>query len=186
MDPHGPIVGPAWAAAQAQAADLPLHGWYADPAPAAEACAVLRHLAAAGPGLAWPARLAEAIARAALERPWEAAWMNLRALAPDGRAAALAELVRGQLLVARRLRAGRAHLEAGFRLAAPHLDARGYLVLLRRHARLAALPLSETPRPPAPLAALLAEAGVAARLAAAAGRARPRAPAPPDRCDTVG
>ncbi len=176
----------AWVLGQDDSAALPLEGWYADPVPAAEARALLRRLGPAGPGLAWPARLAEAIARAALERPWEAAWMNLRALAPDGRAAALAELVRGQLLVARRLRAGRAHLEAGFRLAAPHLDARGYLVLLRRHARLAALPLSETPRPPAPLAALLAEAGVAARLAAAAGRARPRAPAPPDRCDTVG
>ncbi len=176
-------VAAAWVLEQDDPTVLPLDGWYAEPVPEGEARALLERLGPAGPGLAWQARLAEVIARAALERPWEAAWMNLRALAPDGRAEALAELVRGQLLVARRLRAGLAHLETGFRLAVPHLDARGYLVLLRRHERLARLPLGERSRAPAPLAALLAEAGVAARL-----RGRPVAggAAAPDPCDTVG
>ena len=181
MTDRAQVVDIGWILTRPSAEALPLGGWYANPVDPARAAVVARRVLAAGTGATWPLRLAGVLARMALGRPAEAEWLNLRALAPDARAAALAELVRGQLLVARRLRAGLDHLERGFRLAAPHLDAEGYLVLLRRHERLRVLPLGERPRPPAPLEALLREAGVVARLRGAPG------PVPAaDRRDTVG
>ena len=94
---------------------------------------------------------------------------------------ALLELVRGQLLMTRKLQPANRHLQRGFELAAPWLGTTGYFELLRRHELLACLRLADTPSPPQGLAALQAEAAVVRRL-----RGEPRCRSAGTHCDTLG
>ena len=89
---------------------------------------------------------------------------RLRISAVDGCEQALLELVYGQLLVSCKDRPAHRHLERGFALAAPQLDAADYFRLLRRHELLGYLHLSGTATLPQALDALLAEAAVIRRL----------------------
>jgi len=147
-----------------------LHHWYAEPLNEAEAEALL---AEAGAALhagrhrgddAFPWRLRELVARWWLQRPVASYFQTLRADAGDDRQRALVELVYGQLLMSRRLRGALEHLQAGFVVAAHLLAPGDYFRLLKRHQRLARLPLGERPAPPRGLQDLLREADVIARL----------------------
>ncbi len=90
--------------------------------------------------------------------------MALRAGLHNRRARALAELVYGQLLLSGKLAGAFSHLDAGFALATPLLKAQDYLAMRRRHILLRRLELGQVPVAPQGLDALLAEAGVIARL----------------------
>lgn len=92
------------------------------------------------------------------------AYRQLVSLAHDAAGQALLELVYGQLLISRKLHAAHSHLEHGFALAAQGLESVDYITLVRRHEQLAWLPLGDAPATPAPLAVLLREAAVIARL----------------------
>ncbi len=116
-----------------------------------------------------------------LESGAELKYLQLASLPLDDAGRALLELVYGQLLISRKLQAARPHLERGFALAARHLASPDYFVLLRRHERLDRLPLGNTAARPAPLQALLNEAGVIAQLAG-----RQRNLHAQTHCDTVG
>lgn len=109
-------------------------------------------------------------------------YRSLRATARAPRMRALVDLVYGQLLISRRLRGARVHLQAGFHAAVPWLGAAEYFRVLQRHESLGHLVLGEAPAPPARLAELLREARVVRMLAK--GRA---AAIPADcRMDTIG
>lgn len=167
-------------------APLPLGAWYADPMSAPQAAALLEQVhrerqRAHQQGRACPnCGLYELIARFWLDRPVTAGYETLRDLGPAPRERALLDLIMGQLRMSRRLRGALELLRQGFFTAAPHLQARDYFELLRRHELLAYLPLSDRPAAPQPLAALLTEAAVIRRL-----RGRPPGPAG-RRDDTVG
>jgi hypothetical protein len=90
-------------------------------------------------------------------------YRQLSALACDDSERALVELVYGQLLISGKRSPARQHLARGFSLAARHLDT-DYLLLLRRHALLEYLPLSESPVVAQDLQSLLKEAAVISRL----------------------
>ena len=79
--------------------------------------------------------------------------------------AALVELIYGQLLMSRRLRGARLHLDRGFLRAGRLLTTDDYFILLKRHQQLSRLPLTQTPLPPADLPSLLTTAAVIARMA---------------------
>jgi hypothetical protein len=98
------------------------------------------------------------------------AYRELRSGVRDQRAAALLELVVGQLLVSRKQQPATFHLVRGFRKAARYLDTRAYFRLVHRHELLDCLVLSAAPGTVQPLASLLAEAGVIRRLRQHAGR----------------
>lgn len=83
---------------------------------------------------------------------------------------ALLELVYGQLLASCRDRQAHRHLERGFALAAPQLNAADYFRLVRRHELLGYLYMSETSLLPQALDALLAEAAVIRRLQQGTGK----------------
>jgi hypothetical protein len=86
------------------------------------------------------------------------------AVARSTRGRALLELLYGQLLLSRRLAAGMAHLEQGFRLAANLFAAGDYLQVMNRHNLLRQLPLSDTPTEAETLEALLTSARVIERM----------------------
>ena len=169
------------------AAQLRLADWYAEPLSAEAARAMLararrRRQASLKAGEStFTARLIELIAG------W---WggqdlaMHHASLAGEPRTPqeqALLELVTGQLLVSRKLAAGRAHLQRGFALAAPLLPAQDYFTVMKRHGLLERLSLSSVPAAPAGLEALLTEAAVIQRLQGEKSRS-----GPPDPQDTLG
>jgi hypothetical protein len=165
------------------AAQLRLADWYAQPLSAEAARALLAQarrrrqatLKAGEP--TFTVRLIELIAG------WWAGQdltMHHDSLAAESRTAherALLELATGQLLISRKLAAGRAHLQRGFALAAPLLPAQDYFTVMKRHGLLEYLPLSPVPAAPAGLEALLTEAAVIQRLEgnrSRSGRADPQ------------
>ena len=95
-------------------------------------------------------------------------------------AAALLELIYGQLLISRKLRAGKDHLKRGERLATRLFTSGDYFRVVERHELLAELALGDTPSPALPLNSLLTEARVIRRLRG------PRRPVPvSDHSDTM-
>lgn len=173
-------------AGQTDNAQWPLAAWYADPLDGAQAEAALRRARLAeqralmdGRGAhAW--RLQQMIARFWLGHSITAQYQTLIRVGPDPAAAALTELVYGQLLMSRKLQGAREHLAGGFHRAAALLAAREYFVVLRRHARLARIPLGARPAPAHSLDALLREAAVIGQL-----QGPPRGPGSA-RADTLG
>lgn len=77
---------------------------------------------------------------------------------------ALLELVTGQLMLSRRLRGARQHLEQGFHLAARLFTPADYLAVIKRQQQLERLPLGDAPLPAATLAQLLITAQVIERM----------------------
>lgn len=149
---------------------LPLGRWYGDPMDAQAAGALLgevhrrRQAAYQGGGGCRNCGHYELIARFWLGRATAGTYETQRQLQTDPRERALLDLIMGQLRMSRRLRGALALLRQGFFAAAPHLQAREYFELLKRHQLLARLPLSERPAAPAPLDRLLTEAAVIERL----------------------
>ncbi len=90
--------------------------------------------------------------------------MAVHAAFRNRRAAALAELVYGQLLLSRKLASAFDHLDAGFLLAAPVMTAGDYLDVRRRHDLLRRIELGNVPSPALGLADLMVEAAVISRL----------------------
>ncbi|GAB6039532.1 hypothetical protein [Endothiovibrio diazotrophicus] len=110
-------------------------------------------------------RLQELTARFHLGEATEADYRSLSAeLKHRPHATALLELLYGQLLISRKLRAGLDHLRRGERLAARLFSPADYFTVTERHELLAELALGDTPQPPLPLDALLTEARVIRRL----------------------
>ncbi|MGB1109859.1 MAG: hypothetical protein ACPG4N_05860 [Gammaproteobacteria bacterium] len=99
---------------------------------------------------------------------------------------ALFSLIRGQLLLSRRLTPAHQLLERGFNLAAPYLSAADYLAVFKRHNQLKQLPLGDKANEPKGLAESLAEARVIASLENANKKPRRGQPRPGDPADTVG
>lgn len=95
---------------------------------------------------------------------------NFSASLHDRRERALLALCYGQLLMARKQLPAWEHLEHGFQLATHLLEPEDYFRVLRRHELLRQLPLKAVPTAAAPLAALLNEARIIARLKGAGHR----------------
>lgn len=164
-----------------------LEAWYADPLSRAEARRLQeaarcqrRERLCRGKSC-FRLELLELVCHCWLDRDAALKYGQLAALPLDDAGRALLELVYGQLLISRKLQAARPHLERGFALAARHLASPDYFVLLGRHERLDRLPLGNTAARPAPLQALLNEAGVIAQLTE-----RQRTLHAQTHCDTVG
>ena len=169
----------------------PLGGWYAEPLSGAQADELLRlaheglqslyaRRRAAGTGC----HLLQMIARHWCGATVEAEYRTQRATAGTARDEALVELVYGQLLMSRKLCGAMEHLTAGFARAANLFAPDEYFSVLKRHALLGYLLLSERPSAPQDLASLLTEAAVIKRLETR-GAARHRSAAT-DASDTVG
>lgn len=109
-------------------------------------------------------RLAELVARYWSGRDAEMSYRSLAAVTRNDTERALLELCYGQLLLARKQRPARKHLDRGFALAAHLLPADDYFRVMKRHQALAVLPLSAKAAAPAGLDALLKEAGVIGKL----------------------
>jgi hypothetical protein len=120
-------------------------------------------------------RLAELICRYWAGKDTDAVYETMSALLTDARERALLELCCGQLLMARRCQPAWRHLDRGFQLAANLLEAEDYFRVLKRHELLRQLPLATTPADAAPLATLLNEARVIARLRGRGGHTAPAA-----------
>lgn len=150
--------------------ELPLAAWYGEPmAPAAALalerqagdCLRRRHLPA-GPPLR--CRLQWLVARFWLGRDIEAEAANLLAVSANAASRALVLLVQGQLLASVRQQGAMERLDAGFALAASHLEPEAYFRLLKRHDALRDLPWQTAPTHPQGLVSLLREAAVIRRL----------------------
>jgi len=128
-------------------------------------------------------RLAELICRYWAGKDTDAVYETMSVLQGDGRERALLELCCGQLLMARRCQPAWQHLDSGFKLAANLLEAQDYFRVLKRHELLRQLPLATTPADAVPLATLLNEARVIARLR---GRGGHPAPTGGKHRDTIG
>ena len=155
--------------------------WYADPIDAETAHRLLKHCHARRRGRRPITRTLELAARFQLN---EAIDFDYRLLAdelrPHPHTAALLELVYGQLLISRKLRAGLNHLKRAERLAARLFTPGDYFTVVERHELLAELALDDTPSPALPLESLLTEAHVIRRLRG------PRRPIPvSDHSDTM-
>jgi len=153
-----------------------LAGWYADP-PAqgvAEALhagaeqALQARLRAGEPG--FQLRVLQLVCNFWLAEAITLEYRRLLDVAADARELALLELVHGQLLVSCKSWQAQQHLERGFALAVPLLEAADYFHLVRRHELLGYLCMSDTPSLPQTLDALLAEAAVIRRLQQGTGR----------------
>jgi len=155
----------------------PLAGWYAEPMAAEQAEALLT---ASRGRTEFAARLREAVARAWLGGSDGLALLAAEAGTPRERALAL--LVHGQLLTARRHAGALEALEAGFAAARELLAPADYFALLRRHELLAWLPFGNLAGVPAGLGTLLIEAAVIRRLRGIRSRTLP----PHSARDTVG
>lgn len=159
-------------------AQLPLGHWYAEPLTHAVAEAQLRqaqhlqHQAHRARSRCSACPFHELIARFWLGRSIDVLTAQLSHAGNPPRRRALTELVRGQLLMSRRLDGAMERLRNGFYLAGPYLQAVEYFQILKRHELLAYLPLGHRPAPAQGLAALLREAQVIQQLQ---GRSRPRA-----------
>lgn len=137
-------------------------------------------------GSSFDQRLRTLIARFWADRPVEADYLGLKSAAATRVEEARVELIYGQLLVSRFLRAGLEHLERGFQLAVEDLPPRDYLELRRRHQALRLLPLGQERREAQSLRALLAQAAVIERLERNSPRETRAVYPPPHREDTVG
>ena len=115
-------------------------------------------------------RVLQLVCRFWLAEPITLEYEQSQVSAASAREQALLELVHGQLLVSCKYRRGVRHLERGFALAVPQLDAADYFRLLRRHELLGYLCLSDTASLPQTLDALLVEAAVIRRLREGTGR----------------
>jgi hypothetical protein len=153
-----------------------LAGWYADP-PAQGVAAALHasveqalqaRLRAGEPG--FQLRVLQLVCDFWLAKAITLEYRLLLDAALDARELALLELVHGQLLVSCKYRQAQQHMERGFALAVPLLDAADYFHLVRRHELLGYLCMSDTPSQPRSLGALLAEAAVIRRLQQGTGR----------------
>ncbi len=91
-------------------------------------------------------------------------YLHLAASTSAQRDRALLEIVFGQLLMSRKQHPALRHLDSGFRLAADHIEAGDYFLLVRRHDLLRQIPLSEKAAAPQGLQSLLAEAAVIRQL----------------------
>lgn len=159
--------------------ELPLAAWYGEPLSPEQALALERQAgdclrrrhAPAGPPLR--CRLQWLVARFWLGRDIEAEAANLLAVHTDAASRALVLLVHGQLLASVRQQGAMAHLDAGFALAAAHLEPEAYFRLLKRHDALRDLPWRSSPAQPQGLESLLREAAVIRRLRGPR-KARPR------------
>jgi hypothetical protein len=143
-----------------------LVAWYAEPLDAASAAGQLSQAEAcqqarlrAGESC-FQSRVLALICHDWLGSEPEFPYHSLAALAVERHERALLELVQGQLLASRKRHGAMECLQAGFRLADPHLAPDEYFTLLRRHELLASLPYADHPAPPQGLAALLNEAAV--------------------------
>lgn len=156
---------------------LRLSDWYAEPMSAAAAETLLlqirdaRQTAHRGRGACSACPFHEMIARFWLGRSLEVVYDHLAHQGNDARRRALAELIRGQLMMSTRQRGAMERLRNGFYLAAPYLAASEYFQMLKRHELLAALPLLPRPAAAQGLEALLREARVIRQLQGQAPRA---------------
>jgi hypothetical protein len=162
---------PAAAASLLLQGPLSLAAWYADPlaqgmAEGLQAGAeqALQARLRAGAASCFQLQVLQLVCHFWLAESISLEYERLRISAASGCEQALLELVYGQLLVSCKDRPAHRHLESGFALAAPQLDAADYFRLLRRHELLGYLHLSGTATRPQALDALLAEAAVIRRL----------------------
>ncbi len=163
----------------AQADDMSLAGWYAEPLEQAQAQALraqaqrtIRQAYASG-SCAFGGRLQQLMARFRLGHSIEQEADSLLVTSQAVRERALIELVHGQLLLSVRGADAMRHLDAGFRLAADLLSPEEYFAVLKRHEWLRILPLQAQPLAAQGLQQLLAEAVVIRRLRGRHGE-RPR------------
>lgn len=149
---------------------LSLAGWYGDPLDAGQADQWAKQLQSRSENsrslvqARFRDRLAELVARYWSWRDAEMSYHSLAAAADDDFERALLELCYGQLLMARKLKVARKHLETGFLLAAHLLSPDEYFHVMKRHQMLAVLPLSDCAAEPSALDVLLKEAGVIDKL----------------------
>ncbi|MGD2076438.1 MAG: hypothetical protein PVI91_13390 [Gammaproteobacteria bacterium] len=149
---------------------VPLGAWMAQPLLPADANVWLSRIqqrlrADYGRGEAgFSIRLAEIIARYWCDAEPRMHYQNLLAVLEADHPRAQLELCYGQLLIARKRRRAWPHLERGFALAANLFEPEEYFRVLRRHACLRYLPLSEPGTEPVALESLMQEAGVIRRL----------------------
>ncbi len=166
-----------------------LQAWYADPLPAARVRPLLETVRAhrlrksSAPGKPFALALQEWLGRFWLGRATDADYHSVRSQAENARDRALVELIRGQLSMSRKLSGAMQQLDAGLALAADLLEARQYLVVLKRHEVLRHLALSAQPALAQDLASLLCEARVQLRLKRSMGRTQRH---PSDPYDTFG
>ena len=128
-------------------------------------------------------RLAEIILRYWAGYDIEPNYRTLLALLNEQRERALLDLCYGQLLISRKQESAWRHLDKGFTAAVHLLEPEDYFTVLKRHQLLRQLPLGSLPSEAAPLAALLAEARVIARLRGLGGRRDMPAPKHNDTVD---
>jgi hypothetical protein len=149
---------------------LSLADWYGEPLCVTQAeywVGQLQSLSRHSPGpaqLRFRDRLAELVARYWSGRDAEMSYHSLAAVAHDDFECALLELCYGQLLLARKQKPARKHLDSGFSRAAHLLSASDYFRVMKRHQALAVLPLSGNAAEPSALDALLKEAAVIEKL----------------------
>ena len=155
--------------------------WYADPIDAETAHRLLERCRVHRRGRRPFTRALELAARFQLNESIDFDYRLLvDELRPHPHAAALLELVYGQLLISRKLRAGITHLKRAEQLAARLFAPGDYFTVIERHELLAELALGDAPSPPLPLESLLTEARVIRRLRG------PRRPIPvSDHSDTM-
>lgn len=153
--------------------------WYADPLDTEAARRLLESSHARGHRRT--ARLLALTARFHLNESIDGDYQSLAAeLRHHPHAAALLELLVGQLLISRKLRAALPHLKRAERLAARLFTPDDYFRVVERHELLTELTLGDTPTPALPLENLLTEARVIRRM-----RGPRRPPPSSDHSDTM-
>lgn len=149
---------------------LSLATWLADPLPGQQAEAWLREIwqrsrvSCGSEQLRFQVGLAELIARHWSGKDTAMDYQNLLAVLGSDAQRAQLKLCYGQLLIACRRRSAWGYLDDGFGLAANLLEPEEYFIVLRRHAMLRHLPLSDNGGDPVDLDGLLREAAVVSRL----------------------
>ena len=136
-----------------------LGAWHAEPLPDAET-----RLAALRMASLWHERLEALRLRLILGLPSDMQREVLWNEADNELQRAAAELITGQVMLARRLKGAWVWLDAAEKRLAQHLSGTGYIKLLRRHAVLRGLRLFDTPKPMRPLEELLAIANAISQL----------------------
>jgi len=169
---------------------LSLADWYGDPLDTGQADQWAKQLQSRSRNLRSPVqarfrdRLAELVARYWSARDAEMSYHSLAAAANDDFERALLELCYGQLLMARKQKAARKHLGAGFSLAAHLLSPDDYFRVMKRHQVLAVIPSSDFAAEPSALDVLLKEAGVIGELVGSDTQRNRKIVQ--KRCDTLG
>lgn len=149
---------------------LSLADWYGDPLDTGQADQWAKILQSRSRNSGSPVQarfrdqLAELVARYWSARDAEMSYRSLSAATDDHFEHALLELCYGQLLMARKLKVARKHLETGFSLAAHLLSPDDYFRVMKRHQILAVLPLSDDASERSGLDDLMKEAGVINKL----------------------